>query len=98
MSDYQQIIYEKQGAVVRVRMNRPRFRNAQSRILLEELDAAFKEAVADNDIRVIILSGEGDHFSSGHDLGTPRAKGRRSPTVLPFRDFGAVSEAMGAIS
>ncbi len=74
MSDYQQIIYEKQGAVVRVKMNRPRFRNAQSRILLEELDAAFKEAVADNDIRVIILSGEGDHFSSGHDLGTPEQK------------------------
>ena len=33
-----------------------------------------REAVADNDIRVIILSGEGDHFSSGHDLGTPEQK------------------------
>ena len=74
MSDYQKIIYEKQDAIVRLKMNRPRFRNAQSRILLEELDAAFKAAVADNDIRVIILSGEGDHFSSGHDLGTPDQK------------------------
>ena len=44
MSDYQQIIYEKRDAIVRVKMNRPRFRNAQSRILLEELDAAFKRS------------------------------------------------------
>jgi enoyl-CoA hydratase len=74
MPEYKQIIYEKQGMIVRVKMNRPRYKNAQSRILLEELDLAFKEAVADDDIRVIILSGEGAHFSSGHDLGTPDQK------------------------
>jgi enoyl-CoA hydratase/carnithine racemase len=74
MLPYRQIIYEKQEALVRVKMNRPRYRNAQSRILLEELDRAFTEAVADEEVRVIILSGEGDHFSSGHDLGTPDQK------------------------
>jgi enoyl-CoA hydratase len=74
MKEYKQIIYDKQGMIVRLKMNRPRYKNAQSRILLEELDRAFKEAVADDGIRVIILSGEGDHFSSGHDLGTPDQK------------------------
>jgi enoyl-CoA hydratase len=74
MSPFKQIMYDKQGTIARVKMNRPRYRNAQSRILLEELDRAFKEAVSDDDIRVIILSGEGDHFSSGHDLGTPEQK------------------------
>ena len=74
MPDYKQIIYEKQEMIARVKMNRPRYKNAQSRILLEELDRAFQEAAADDDIRVIILSGEGDHFSSGHDLGTPDQK------------------------
>lgn len=59
---------------MRVTMNRPRYRNAQSRILLEELDRAFHDGVADQDVRVIILAGEGDHFSSGHDLGTPEQK------------------------
>lgn len=71
MAVYQQVLYEKTGRVVRVTMNRPRYRNAQSRILREELDAAFNEAVADDDVRVIILAGAGEHFSSGHDLGTP---------------------------
>ena len=56
--------------------------------MLEELDTAFKEAVADNDIRVIILSGEGDHFSSGDDLGTPPQKEDELnvPTLLELWD------------
>ncbi len=95
MSDYQQIIYQKQDAVARVRMNRPRFRNAQSRMLLEELDAAFKEAVADNDIRVIILSGEGDHFSSGHDLGTPEQKEDEARRPYPSGILGQYQKQWG---
>jgi len=74
MPEYKQIIYEKKAPVVRIKMNRPRYRNAQSRLLLEELDQAFSQAVDDDNLRVIILSGEGDHFSSGHDLGTPDQK------------------------
>ncbi len=71
MAEYTQVLYEKLGRVARITTNRPRYRNAQSRVLLEELDAAFAEAAADNDIRVIILAGAGPHFSAGHDIGTP---------------------------
>ena len=71
---YQQILYEKRDRVGVVTLNRPQVRNAQSRLLLEEMDAAFAEAVADDDIRVIVLAGAGEHFSSGHDLGTPDEK------------------------
>jgi len=70
MSAYQQILYEKSGRIARVTTNRPRYRNAQSRVLLEELDAAFSEAAADDEVRAVILAGAGEHFSSGHDLGT----------------------------
>lgn len=68
---YKCIQYETLGRVARVMLNRPRYRNAQSRVLIEELDAAFTEAVDDDEVRVIILGGVGEHFSSGHDLGTP---------------------------
>jgi enoyl-CoA hydratase len=71
MPEYEQILYEKKAPFAWVRLNRPRYRNAQSQVLLEEMDRAFAEAGADDDVRVIILCGEGDHFSSGHDLGTP---------------------------
>ncbi len=68
--NYQHVLYEP-GRVARVILNRPRYRNAQSRILLEEMDEAFTSAVDDDEVRVVILSGAGDHFSAGHDLGTP---------------------------
>jgi len=71
MPTYDWILYEKTGPYARVKLNRPRYRNAQSRRLLEEMDDAFTRAAEDDSIRVVLLSGEGEHFSSGHDLGTP---------------------------
>ncbi len=63
--------YETRGAVALITLNRPQYRNAQSWRLLDELDEALERAHADASIRIIVVEGEGDHFSSGHDLGTP---------------------------
>jgi enoyl-CoA hydratase len=68
---YKQIEYETHGKIAIVRTNRPEYRNAQSRILLEEMDDAFIKAERDPAIHVVILQGAGEHFSAGHDLGTP---------------------------
>jgi len=68
---WQTLIEERFGAVLRITTNRPQVLNAQSRVLLEELDEAFERAVEDSEIRVIILAGAGKHFSAGHDLGSP---------------------------
>ena len=67
---YKHIVYEP-GAVARIILNRPQVRNAQSRIMIEEMDDAFRAAAEDDQVHVIVLSGKGDHFSAGHDLGTP---------------------------
>ncbi|MBT4515228.1 MAG: enoyl-CoA hydratase, partial [Chloroflexi bacterium] len=67
-SDYTQIIYEQHDRVAKIVLNRPRYRNAQSRLLLEELDHAFGYAAEDDSIGAIVLAGAGDHFSAGHDL------------------------------
>jgi enoyl-CoA hydratase len=72
--EFKNILYDKDDRVAKVTLNRPKYRNAQSRVLLEEMDRAFADAEADDDIRVIILAGVGDHFCSGHDLGTPEDK------------------------
>ena len=65
---YAFISTERHGAVSVLRLDRPAKRNAQSMQMLDELDAAFTEASRDDDIRVIVLAGAGDHFSAGHDL------------------------------
>ena len=59
---------EQQGAVRRLWLNRPEARNAQSKLMLDELNAALTEAQADADTRVVVIGGRGGHFSAGHDL------------------------------
>src|SRR3954453_687956 len=66
-----EVLYERRGALAVVTMNRPRYRNAQNSAMTYALDAAFTRAVDDGDVKVIVLAGAGDHFSAGHDIGTP---------------------------
>lgn len=81
--DFQDVQYETDGRVAVIRLNRPRYRNAQSYRLLDELDAAFTKATDDPDVRVIVLGGNGDHFSAGHDLGTPDKVAEREQRGVP---------------
>jgi enoyl-CoA hydratase len=69
--DFRTIRYEKLGAVLRITANRPEVLNAQSRVMILELDEAFRVASEDDATRVIIVAGAGAHFSAGHDLGSP---------------------------
>ncbi|MGH2604594.1 MAG: enoyl-CoA hydratase-related protein, partial [Dehalococcoidia bacterium] len=81
---FETILYEVDGPVATVTLNRPERRNAQSRKLLEEMDTAFSEAVADDAVRVIVLAGAGDTFSAGHDLSAQEgaARAQRSPGLV----------------
>lgn len=64
------VLYERDGAVARIMMNRPEYGNAQSRLLLEELDDSLNKAMADHSVRAVVLFGAGNNWSSGHDIGT----------------------------
>ncbi|MDA8371160.1 MAG: enoyl-CoA hydratase [Nocardiopsaceae bacterium] len=63
--------YRRQGRVAIVTMNRPEFRNAQNSAMTYALDAAFRRAADDDEVRAVVLAGAGPHFSAGHDIGTP---------------------------
>ena len=65
------VLYQKRGAVAVVTMNRPRYRNAQNVVMTHALDRAFTAAVDDGEVGAIVLAGSGDHFSAGHDIGSP---------------------------
>jgi enoyl-CoA hydratase len=65
------VTYDVIDGVAWVMLNRPQYSNAQNYRLLGQLDAAFKRAVEDDAVKVIVLGGEGKHFSAGHDIGTP---------------------------
>jgi len=62
------VLYDVDGAVCTITLNRPEVANAQNTALIDELDVAFDRADADDDVRVVILAAAGKHFSAGHDL------------------------------
>ncbi len=82
MKEYSTLLQAQDGAVRTITTNRPDVLNAQSRILLEELDDAFLRAVDDESVRVIVLAGAGKHFSAGHDLGSPQEMEDQRKTPL----------------
>jgi len=82
MKSYSTLLQAQDGAVRTITTNRPEVLNAQSRILLEELDDAFAAAVDDSTVKVIILAGAGKHFSAGHDLGSPQEMEDQKKTPL----------------
>ena len=65
---FEAIIYEVEGPVATITLNRPEVANAQDTQLIDEVDEAFDLADADENVRVVVLAGNGRHFSSGHDL------------------------------
>ena len=68
MSAESVVIYEVEGAIARVAMNRPEKRNALNDELVAGLKSALRRAHDDDEIRVVILSGAGSDFCAGADL------------------------------
>jgi enoyl-CoA hydratase/carnithine racemase len=68
MSGAENVLVTRRGHVCEVRLNRPEKRNALTSNMYEALIAAFAEAESDDEIRVLLLSGEGACFTGGNDL------------------------------
>jgi enoyl-CoA hydratase/carnithine racemase len=63
------ILYEKNGHVAIITMNRPEALNAITVDMIEAFSRALSAAAADDDVRVLILTGAGRAFCVGADLG-----------------------------
>ncbi len=87
------ILCEKIGNVTKIMTNRPEVRNAQSRVMIEELDEALRQAEADDEIRVIIIGGMGPHFSAGHDMGSKEELEDRERRPFPLETHSRVKRA-----
>lgn len=65
---YETILVERQGRVGLITLNRPEHRNAYTPRVGAELREAFTELEADDEARVIVVTGAGRHFCAGADL------------------------------
>jgi enoyl-CoA hydratase len=76
------VLYEKDGQIATLRLNRPRVLNAMNRQLWLDLEAALEDAGNDPDIKVLILTGEGRAFSTGADL-----KESKTRSLADYREY-----------
>lgn len=66
--DYEQIIYEKNGAIATITLNRPDKLNTVTREMFISWGRAITEAEEDDEVKVIIMKGAGRCFSAGAPL------------------------------
>jgi len=84
---YQYLLTEIHDTVGLIRLNRPQVRNALCRALMAELAAVLDAFERDNDVRVIVLTGDDRAFASGADIGEMTAL--ESFTQVFLEDFNA---------
>lgn len=68
LQDPELILFEVDGGIATITMNRPEKRNALSPELLQEVHDAMIEADDRSDVNVIVLQGAGKDFCAGYDL------------------------------
>ena len=62
------VLYEEQGAVIRITLNRPDVHNALSIRLSDELIAAIERARSSRTARFLVIAGAGESFCVGDDI------------------------------
>jgi enoyl-CoA hydratase len=77
------VLYEARPPTAHLTLNRPDKLNALSAGLVDELEAGLRRAVADDEVKVVVLSGSGRAFSAGYDLSEEAAD--RLPTADDWR-------------
>ncbi len=88
---YDLIRYEKDGPVGRIVLNSPEKRNPLGYERLQQIEMAAKQMELDDEIRVIIIKGDGPSFCAGYDItpaapGEPRRNVPRDGYIHPDRD------------
>ncbi|MDD5094640.1 MAG: enoyl-CoA hydratase/isomerase family protein [Dehalococcoidia bacterium] len=66
--DFKNIAYTKKEGIATLKLNRPQVFNSLSMATWSEIGAALDAIEADNEVRVVILTGEGKAFSAGDDI------------------------------
>ena len=67
MSDL--VLEEREGSVAVLTLNRPEKRNALDGDMWRALTDAMQAIDADDSVRCVVITGAGDHFSGGADIG-----------------------------
>ena len=96
MANYEHLSVWCEDAVATVTLARPDVRNALNAELIEEVRRSVENMAEDDSVRVIVLTGEGDSFCAGADIGYMRDTASFSYEEN-LEDAYRISEMFGAI-
>lgn len=106
--EYEQIKYEVAERILTITINRPDHLNAYTELMGDEIMDALDHAEADDNIRAIIVTGEGRAFCAGMDLGdggvtfnydqVPEDEHRDGGGLLALRIFKLTKPIIAAIN
>ena len=88
------ILYEKNGSIANISLNRPDVFNAFNDEQSYELQDALKQASRDAEVRVIVLTGAGKAFCSGQDLKAIAESKNRSLSESLYKRYNPLIKAM----
>jgi 2-(1,2-epoxy-1,2-dihydrophenyl)acetyl-CoA isomerase len=91
---YKKLKYDSTEGIARITLNRPEVYNAFDDELSYELQDALKKASKDNEVRVLVISGEGKAFCSGQDLKAVSGDEKRSFRESLTKRYNPIIKAM----
>jgi 2-(1,2-epoxy-1,2-dihydrophenyl)acetyl-CoA isomerase len=68
MSNYTHLLFEKEGSVAKITLNRPEVLNSFNKVMAKETQDALKTCANDSSVRAVYLTGAGRAFCAGQDL------------------------------
>ena len=90
-------LYQVKDHICRITLNRPERRNALNRRAYDEIEAAFRHAHADPEVRCVIVTGADPSFCSGEDVKEMMTGEARSEPATPRVTFQPTPAAMAVI-
>jgi 2-(1,2-epoxy-1,2-dihydrophenyl)acetyl-CoA isomerase len=97
MSTYQFLKYDVANGVGTITLNRPDVYNALNDEITYEMQDAFKAVAKDENVRVVVLTGEGKAFCSGQDLKAASGDQKRSFLQSLHKRYNPIISAMRSL-
>jgi enoyl-CoA hydratase len=93
-SAFEQLLFEADGPVARVTLNRPERHNALSMQLSEELIHALELVQRSQTVKVLIIQGAGETFCSGDDITEMGSWGNANEIVRRVRGYQRMADTL----
>ena len=86
------LVVDRSGDVVTVTMNRPEVMNAMTGAMFAEFGRIFRDLNADETVRCVVLTGAGENFCSGADVGVQSKRASGAVSSNPLRNLRQIKK------